>query len=323
MSKERNATKKKIAANINSNSNLQKQNEEESNHSSSEQKPQLHLLEKEKVNNSKKISSQPEFEVEEVLDKRKKKNSVDYKVKWVGYPMAKSTWEPLKNLSNCMQLVNDFEKQKVNPESFTGKKRSLIEKLNENNSQTEELKPVPKSKTKVKPRKASFNKSLIKKLGKNSKVSKTTEKKMKKKEESEEIEESDESEEQTQEQTAEEREKDQRGSNKSSPSCLTENEENHKEANAQSDVDTANISTKSKKETRKSCINYIGSLPLDIISVKTKNRKFDSSTKLEIVWKKLENSEISTSDINALKLTRMFPDFMFNFFTKEMKKLNY
>lgn len=57
-----------------------------------------------------------EFEVETILDKRinKKgqKEKVEYLIKWKGYPEHDSTWEPLVNLKNALELIQEFEDQK-------------------------------------------------------------------------------------------------------------------------------------------------------------------------------------------------------------------
>ncbi len=51
-----------------------------------------------------------EFEVEKILQKRIFKNKVEYLVKWKGYDVYDSTWEPLSNLTNCQSLLKQFEK---------------------------------------------------------------------------------------------------------------------------------------------------------------------------------------------------------------------
>ncbi len=61
-------------------------------------------------------SSDEEYEVEEILEKRIKKGEVSYKVKWKGYPLSESSkiflyfslliaWEPANNLDNAKKAV--------------------------------------------------------------------------------------------------------------------------------------------------------------------------------------------------------------------------
>ena len=52
-----------------------------------------------------------EFEVEAVLDKqlRGRWKSPFYLIKWKGYDASDSTWEPLRNLNNARELIQEFE----------------------------------------------------------------------------------------------------------------------------------------------------------------------------------------------------------------------
>ena len=50
-----------------------------------------------------------EYEVERIL---REKNQ-QYLIKWKGYFTSKSTWEPLKNLGNCQQKLQEFRETKV------------------------------------------------------------------------------------------------------------------------------------------------------------------------------------------------------------------
>jgi len=49
------------------------------------------------------------FEVEKVMDKRVTGSSVDYLVKWKGFAMAQSTWEPQDSLSYAQNSVEEYE----------------------------------------------------------------------------------------------------------------------------------------------------------------------------------------------------------------------
>lgn len=67
------------------------------------------------------------YHVEKILDKRAIKNgSLEYKVKWKGYPMNQCTWEPIDNLKNVANMLEDFNKKNAsvteNP-VFLGEKR--------------------------------------------------------------------------------------------------------------------------------------------------------------------------------------------------------
>lgn len=48
------------------------------------------------------------YEVESILDSRIRRNKLQYLVRWTGY--EDTTWEPIKNLSGCRELVNEFHK---------------------------------------------------------------------------------------------------------------------------------------------------------------------------------------------------------------------
>jgi GTPase involved in cell partitioning and DNA repair len=50
------------------------------------------------------------YEVEKIIDKRKRFGKDEYKVKWLGYKMSECTWEPLEHLLNVMDEVEKYEK---------------------------------------------------------------------------------------------------------------------------------------------------------------------------------------------------------------------
>jgi hypothetical protein len=69
-----------------------------------------------------------EFEVDDILDSRKKRNGdIEYLVSWKGYSPADNTWEPAANLINAQELVAAFHrnypqkpKTRARPGSMSG-----------------------------------------------------------------------------------------------------------------------------------------------------------------------------------------------------------
>ncbi len=61
------------------------------------------------------------YEVEKIIDKRKRFGKDEYKVKWLGYKMSECTWEPLDHLLNVMDEVEKYEKS-------IQKNRAVVEK---------------------------------------------------------------------------------------------------------------------------------------------------------------------------------------------------
>jgi len=50
------------------------------------------------------------YEVESLLDKRKRKNKTEYLVKWKGYNFSECTWEPKENIY-APHIIKNFEKE--------------------------------------------------------------------------------------------------------------------------------------------------------------------------------------------------------------------
>ena len=53
-----------------------------------------------------------EYEVESILKHRVRKygrgSRLEYLIHWKGYASHEDTWEPLSNLSNCMELLQEY-----------------------------------------------------------------------------------------------------------------------------------------------------------------------------------------------------------------------
>ena len=56
------------------------------------------------------VEGNDEYEVETVLDSRIHYGYVQYLVKWKGYPDSKNSWEPVRNLCNCKESIDNFHK---------------------------------------------------------------------------------------------------------------------------------------------------------------------------------------------------------------------
>ena len=50
-----------------------------------------------------------EWEVEKIIAQRTKGRHIEYLVKWLGYPESENTWEPPTNLTNCQELLSQFQ----------------------------------------------------------------------------------------------------------------------------------------------------------------------------------------------------------------------
>ena len=68
------------------------------------------------------------YYVEKILDRRKVNDRYEYKIKWEGYPMNQSTWEPLENLRTAMELVEEYDNEHPIPKKLIGKKKNRTKK---------------------------------------------------------------------------------------------------------------------------------------------------------------------------------------------------
>ena len=63
------------------------------------------------------IDGEEKWEVEAILDSRlkklswRKRETLQYLVKWSGFPRVKATWQPAKDVANAGDMVEDFHAQ--------------------------------------------------------------------------------------------------------------------------------------------------------------------------------------------------------------------
>ena len=50
------------------------------------------------------------YNIEKIIGRRKNNGRLEYKIKWEGYPMNQSTWEPMKNLESAKELVEEYNR---------------------------------------------------------------------------------------------------------------------------------------------------------------------------------------------------------------------
>ena len=80
------------------------------------------------------------YNIEKILDRRKINGKLEYKIKWEGYPMNQSTWEPMENLITAKELVDEYDKQYPFTNDMLNKKTKRIKKM----SAKKPVKKVPK-----------------------------------------------------------------------------------------------------------------------------------------------------------------------------------
>ena len=56
------------------------------------------------------VEGTTEFEVEKVIDSQLKRGKLEYLVKWSGYTDDYNTWEPVDNLSNSPEALDEFHR---------------------------------------------------------------------------------------------------------------------------------------------------------------------------------------------------------------------
>ena len=110
------------------------------------------------------------YNVEKILDRRKVNGKFEYKIKWEGYPMNQSTWEPMENLETVKELVEEYNRthpitekkrsskassHKKNSNSFINKKRNeendeKNQQINQNENKLDDANKINDDDSKVK-----------------------------------------------------------------------------------------------------------------------------------------------------------------------------
>ena len=77
-------------------------------------KNKLKIVEKRKdINEYTSDESDSFYEVEKIVRKRKHGKYCEYLVHWKGFPSDEDTWEPEHSLTNCTELIKEFENKKT------------------------------------------------------------------------------------------------------------------------------------------------------------------------------------------------------------------
>ena len=54
------------------------------------------------------VEGELEYEVDQILDSRIFRGTLQYLVSWKGYDIGDCSWEPLENLANCEESLEEF-----------------------------------------------------------------------------------------------------------------------------------------------------------------------------------------------------------------------
>jgi hypothetical protein len=75
------------------------------------------------------VAPNQEYEVEAILNERRKGRGKQYLIRWKGFDSSEDTWEPVKNLTGCREAFQRFQESRDRPTS-QGPKRSRKEATN-------------------------------------------------------------------------------------------------------------------------------------------------------------------------------------------------
>ncbi len=76
------------------------------------------------------------YKIEKILDKTLKDGRILYKVKWAGWPLDDSTWEPLENMTSCVTLINEYEKKNLSIDENRNLRKNKLDNAIPENSLT-------------------------------------------------------------------------------------------------------------------------------------------------------------------------------------------
>ena len=94
------------------------------------------------------------YRIEKILDRRKIDDKFEYKIKWEGYPLDQSTWEPLKNLENAITLVKEYDKE--HPIESKNKEETKTTNKKEINNENKINEEIIKEKKEIEPNEENF-----------------------------------------------------------------------------------------------------------------------------------------------------------------------
>jgi hypothetical protein len=57
------------------------------------------------------VDDSDEWEVDSILNSKRRYRKLHYLVQWVGYSHLRTSWEPAENLENAQELVDKFQRE--------------------------------------------------------------------------------------------------------------------------------------------------------------------------------------------------------------------
>ncbi|XP_061166643.1 chromodomain Y-like protein 2 [Saccostrea echinata] len=65
-----------------------------------------------------------EYEVDKILQQRKRKGVIEYLIRWQGYGAEQDSWEPVKNLKDCVDKIKAFNESENDSPKKRGRRKS-------------------------------------------------------------------------------------------------------------------------------------------------------------------------------------------------------